>query len=80
MVYTFAGAAFYLIALIVRQKSIYNYTLKTDGATVEYYLHYPDFASSFYKGVAIFVMLVIVLVAILTGSMLFLVGPVAKSF
>ncbi|RMU72572.1 Permease of the major facilitator superfamily [Pseudomonas syringae pv. apii] len=80
LVYTFAGAAFYLIALIVRQKTIFNYTLKTDGATVEYYLHYPDFASSFFKGIAIFVMLVFGFVAILTGSLLFLVGPVAMAF
>ncbi|WP_438943354.1 permease [Pseudomonas syringae] len=65
LVYTFAGAAIYLIALIVRQKTIYNY---------------PDFASSFFKGIAIFVMLVFGLVAILTGSLLFLVGPVAMAF
>ncbi|WP_195842909.1 ABC-2 family transporter protein, partial [Pseudomonas syringae] len=42
LVYIFAGAAFYLIALIVRQKTIYHYTIKTDRASVEYYLHYPD--------------------------------------
>ncbi|MCH5554256.1 permease [Pseudomonas syringae] len=79
-VITLTGAAIYIIALGVRQKTIYNYTLKTDGATVEYYLHYPDFASSFFKGIAIFVMLVFGFVAILTGSLLFLVGPVAMAF
>ncbi|PBQ13866.1 permease, partial [Pseudomonas congelans] len=70
----------YFVGLLIRQKTIYNYTLKTDGATVEYYLHYPDFASSFFKGIAIFVILVFVFVAILTGSLLFLVGPVAMAF
>ncbi|WP_250548070.1 permease [Pseudomonas congelans] len=77
---TLTGAAIYIIALGVRQKTIFNYTLKTDGATVEYYLHYPDFASYFFKGIAIFVMLVFGFVAILTGSLLFLVGPVAMAF
>ncbi|WP_214346945.1 permease [Pseudomonas congelans] len=80
MVYTCVGAAIYIIMLGVRQKTIFNYTLKTDGATVEYYLHYPDFASYFFKGIAIFVMLVFGFVAILTGSLLFLVGPVAMAF
>ncbi|MDF7793996.1 permease [Pseudomonas syringae] len=75
-----AGILAYFVGLLIRQKTIFNYTLKTDGATVEYYLHYPDFASSFFKGIAIFVMLVFGLVAILTGSLLFLVGPVAMAF
>ncbi|WP_236425790.1 permease [Pseudomonas syringae] len=80
LVYTFAGAAIYIIALGVRQKTIYNYTIKTDRAHLEYYLHYPDFASSFFKGIAITVILLFVMVAILTGSMLFLIGPVAMAF
>ncbi|RMR44072.1 Permease of the major facilitator superfamily [Pseudomonas amygdali pv. mori] len=80
LVYTSAGAALYLIALIIRQKTIYNYTLKTDGATVEFYLHYPDFASALFKGIAIFVILAFVLVALLTGSLLFLISPVAMAF
>ncbi|MFH7616266.1 permease, partial [Pseudomonas syringae pv. tagetis] len=48
-------------------------------ALVEYYLHYPDFASSFFKGIAIAVIMLFVFVAILTGSLLFLVGPVAMA-
>ncbi|POY78030.1 permease [Pseudomonas amygdali pv. morsprunorum] len=74
------GILAYFVGLLIRQKTIYNYTLKTDGATVEYYLHYPDFASSFFKGIAIFVILAFVLVALITGSLLFLVGPVAMAF
>ncbi|WP_162882996.1 permease [Pseudomonas amygdali] len=75
-----AGILAYFVGLLIRQKTIYNYTLKTDGATVEYYLHYPEFASSFFKGIAIFVILAFVLVALITGSLLFLVGPVAMAF
>ena len=71
------GHLAYFIGLLIRQKTIYHYTLKTDGATVEYYLHYPDFASSFFKGIAVAVILIFVFVAVLTGSLLFLVGPVA---
>ncbi|MCK9747600.1 permease [Pseudomonas syringae pv. syringae] len=83
LVYTvlaLVGYLAYFVGLLIRQKTIFNYTLKTDGATVEYYLHYPDFASSFFKGIAIFVMLVFGFVAVLTGSLLFLVGPVAMAF
>ncbi|MDU8631742.1 permease [Pseudomonas syringae group sp. 243L2] len=76
----FAGILAYFIGLLIRQKTIYTYTLKTDGATVEYYLHYPDFASALFKGIAIFVILAFVLVAPLTGSLLFLIGPVAMAF
>ncbi|RMN76912.1 hypothetical protein ALQ53_01930 [Pseudomonas cannabina] len=80
LVYTFTGAAIYLIALGVRQKTIYHYTIKTDRASVEYYLHYPDFASGLFKGIALFVIMLFVLVALITGSLLFLVGPVAIAF
>ncbi|MCQ2991375.1 permease [Pseudomonas tremae] len=75
----FTGHFAYYIGLLIRQKTIYNYTLKTDGATVEYYLHYPDFASSFFKGIAISVILIFVFIALLTGSLLFLIGPVAMA-
>ncbi|KPX25504.1 Permease of the major facilitator superfamily [Pseudomonas syringae pv. delphinii] len=74
-----AGIFAYFTGLLIRQKTIYNYTLKTDGATVEYYLHYPDFASSFFKGIAIAVILIFVFIALLTGSLLFLIGPVAMA-
>ncbi|WP_346398348.1 permease [Pseudomonas syringae] len=75
-----AGILAYYLCLLIRQKTIYNYTIKTDRAHLEYYLHYPDFASSFFKGIAIAVILLFVMVAILTGSLLFLVGPVAMAF
>ncbi|RMR07143.1 permease [Pseudomonas syringae group genomosp. 7] len=74
-----AGILAYYLCLLIRQKTIYNYTITTNHALVEYYLHYPDFASSFFKGIAIAVIMLFVFVAILTGSLLFLVGPVAMS-
>ncbi|KPW32793.1 Permease of the major facilitator superfamily [Pseudomonas coronafaciens pv. atropurpurea] len=61
-------------------KTLYNYTIKTDCAHPDYYLHYPDFASSLFKGIAIAVIPVFVLIAALTGSILFLIGPVAVAF
>lgn len=74
------GHLAYFIGLLIRQKTIYNYTIKTDCAHLEYYLHYPDFASSFFKGIAIAVILIFVFIALLTGSLLFLIGPVAMAF
>ncbi|MCK9740717.1 permease [Pseudomonas syringae] len=75
-----AGILAYYLCLLIRQKTIYNYTIKTDRAHLEYYLHYPDFASSFFKGIAIAVILLFAMVATLTGSLLFLIGPVAMAF
>ncbi|WP_354675670.1 permease [Pseudomonas syringae USA007] len=79
LILALGGILAYFIGLLIRQKTIYNYTLKTDGATVEYYLHYPDFASSFFKGIAIAVILIFVFIALLTGSLLFLIGPAAMA-
>ncbi len=75
-----AGILAYYLCLLIRQKTIYNYTITTHHALVEYYLHYPDFASSFFKGIAIAVIMLFVFVAVLTGSLVFLIGPVAMAF
>ncbi|PPS33290.1 hypothetical protein BVY10_06075 [Pseudomonas amygdali pv. morsprunorum] len=75
MILALGGVLAYFIGLLIRQKTIYNYTIKTNCAHLEYYLHYPDFASSFFKGIAIAVILIFVFIAALTGSLLFLVGP-----
>ncbi|MFH7617185.1 permease, partial [Pseudomonas syringae pv. tagetis] len=37
-----AGILAYYLCLLIRQKTIYNYTITTNHALVEYYLHYPD--------------------------------------
>ncbi|RMS74922.1 hypothetical protein ALP59_00831, partial [Pseudomonas savastanoi] len=73
------GHLAYFICLLIRQKTIYNYTIKTNCAHLEYYLHYPDFASSFFKGIAIAVILIFIFIAALTGSLLFLIGPAAMA-
>ncbi|AAO56041.1 hypothetical protein [Pseudomonas syringae group genomosp. 3] len=80
LILALGGVLAYFTGLLIRQKTIYNYTVKTDCAHLEYYLHYPDFASSFFKGIAIAVILIFVFVAVLTGSLLFLIGPVAMAF
>ncbi|EPM62234.1 hypothetical protein A264_04102 [Pseudomonas syringae pv. actinidiae ICMP 19071] len=80
LILAFGGVLAYYTGLLIRQKTIYNYTVKTDCAHLEYYLHYPDFASSFFKGIAIAVILIFVFIAVLTGSLLFLIGPVAMAF
>ncbi|KPY64986.1 Uncharacterized protein ALO94_04535 [Pseudomonas syringae pv. spinaceae] len=80
LILALGGVLAYFTGLLIRQKTIYNYTIKTDCAHLEYYLHYPDFASSFFKGIAIAVILIFVFIALLTGSLLFLIGPVAMAF
>ncbi|KPW41358.1 Permease of the major facilitator superfamily [Pseudomonas amygdali] len=77
LILALGGVLAYFICLLIRQKTIYNYTIKTNCAHLEYYLHYPDFASSFFKGIAIAVILMFVFMAALTGSLLFLIGPAA---
>ncbi|MCV4339693.1 permease [Pseudomonas capsici] len=69
--------ATYLIVFAVRQKTIFNYQIKTQSGSVEHYLHYPDFAGPLFKGIAIFTILLFLGVALVTGSLLFLVGPAA---
>ncbi|MBX8619643.1 permease [Pseudomonas cichorii] len=71
--------ATYLIMLVARQKTIFNYHIKTQSGSVEYFLHYPDFAGPLFKGIAIFTILFFLGVALVTGSLLFLVGPAAIS-
>ena len=69
----------YLIFLIARQKTIFNYIITSKGASVEYHTYYPDFANLFFKGIAIAVLLLFVSMTIYTGSLWFLVGPVAMA-
>ncbi|MFJ4144561.1 permease [Pseudomonas sp. NPDC089734] len=69
----------YLIILIVRQKTIFKYHICPQKGYVEYFIHYPDFAAPFFKGVAIFTILLFVGVALVTGSLLFLIGPAAMA-
>lgn len=71
--------AIYLITLIVRQKTIFNYIITIENASVEYYFYYPDFAGYLFKSIAITVLLLFFGMTIYTGSLWFLVGPVAMA-
>ncbi|MBX8577904.1 permease [Pseudomonas cichorii] len=72
-------SATYMIFVVARQKTIFNYHIKNQSGSVEYFLHYPDFAGPLFKGIAIFTILLFLGVALATGSLLFLVGPAAIS-
>ncbi|WP_236249972.1 permease [Pseudomonas cichorii] len=74
----FYSYVFYLI-LVFRQKTVFNYSVTSQKALLEYYDYYPDFAGPFFKGIAIFTILLFLGVALVTGSLLFLVGPAAMS-
>ncbi|MCV4339694.1 permease [Pseudomonas capsici] len=69
----------YMIMLVIRQKTIFNYRIKKQSGSVEHYLHYPDFAGPLFKGIAIFTILFFLGVALVTGSLLFLIGPAAMA-
>ncbi|MBX8503139.1 permease [Pseudomonas lijiangensis] len=74
----FYSYVFYLI-LVFRQKTVFNYSVTSQKALLEYYDYYPDFAGPLFKGIAIFAILFFLGVALFTGSLLFLVGPAAMS-
>ncbi|MFJ4145660.1 permease [Pseudomonas sp. NPDC089734] len=67
----------YIIILVIRKKTIFNYHIKLHSGSVERYDYYPSFAGPLFKGVAIFTILLFVGVALVTGSLLFLIGPAA---
>ncbi|GFM84498.1 hypothetical protein PSCICN_51900 [Pseudomonas cichorii] len=69
----------YMIMLVIRQKTIFNYHVKTQSGSVEHFRHYPSFAGPLFKGIAIFTILLFLGVALVTGSLLFLIGPAAIS-
>lgn len=74
---TLAIFATYSILLGVRQKTVFKYTINKDGGTLEYYLYYPDFTNWLFKIIPALIILLFIGVALYTGSLLFLVGPVA---
>ncbi|MBX8577903.1 permease [Pseudomonas cichorii] len=78
-IYVSVASLTYMIMLVIRQKTIFNYHIKTQSGSVEHFLHYPDFAGPLFKGIAIFTILLFLGVALATGSLLFLVGPAAIS-
>jgi hypothetical protein len=71
--------ATYIIMVIVRQKTVYTYTINSENGRADYYLHYPDFAGTLFKSIAALATLSFIGTAIYTGSFLFLIGPVAMA-
>ncbi|MBX8516698.1 permease [Pseudomonas cichorii] len=72
-------SATYMIMLVARKKTIFNYQIDIQAGSVEYYDYYPSFAGPLFKGIAIFTILLFLGVALATGSLLFLLGPAAIS-
>ncbi|AHF70079.1 MULTISPECIES: hypothetical protein [Pseudomonas] len=76
-IFLYCNVFFYI--LIFRQKTIFNYSVTSQKALLEYYDYYPSFAGPLFKGIAIFTILLFLGVALVTGSLLFLIGPAAIS-
>ncbi|MFJ2682314.1 permease [Pseudomonas sp. NPDC087342] len=74
---TLAIFAAYSILLGARQKTVFKYIINKDAGFLEYFLYYPDFTNLFFKITPILIILFFIGVALCTGSLLFLVGPVA---
>jgi hypothetical protein len=70
--------AFYL--KMARQKTAYHYQIYEHLATLDHHVYYSDLEISIIKALAAICMLVFVGAALITGSILFLVGPAAIGF
>lgn len=68
------GLAFVAIFM---QKTAFNYNIYLDHGEVNHQLYFPDFAGGLFKSIAAVAIVFFALVAILTGSLLFLLGPAA---
>lgn len=66
-----------LTVAMLMQKTAFNYKIHLNEGEMEQQLYFPDFAGGLFKGIAAITIIFFVLVAILTGSLLFLLGPVA---
>ena len=70
----FISTGLYLIAA-VRQKTIYRYQIYNTKAKLVYRLNFPKYANIFFKGFAFFGIFIFLLISLMTGSLLFLLGP-----
>jgi hypothetical protein len=70
--------AFYL--KIARQKTAYHYQVYEDHAALEHHVYYSDLEIGIIKTLAAICMFVFVGAALITGSILFLIGPAAIGF
>lgn len=78
-IYCIVYGLFFAMLMMVRQKTVFNYRLTTDGVEVEQYLYFPDWAAPMFRGTALVVLLLFFAVAVVTGSLLFLLGPAAMA-
>jgi hypothetical protein len=75
--YVFCGSMYFsvwLFSLIVRQKTVYHYAVHADKGECESYLYFPKWASTFFNAVGGGVIFVFFIAALLTGSLLPLIG------
>jgi hypothetical protein len=70
-----AFLAFYL--KIARQKTAYHYKVYEDHASLDHHVFYSNLETAIIKTLACICMLVYVGVTLITGSILFLIGPAA---
>lgn len=65
---------------IMRQKTLYRYQIHRTRARLVYRLHYPKYAREFFKGFALVGIFLLILMALMAGSLLFLTGVGAMAF
>lgn len=65
---------------VARQKTAYHYRIYEDHGSLDHYVYYSDVEIGIIKTLAAICMAVFVGVAMITGSILFLVGPAAIGF
>lgn len=68
-----------LAIAMFRQKTAFTYRIYQHHGEVDHQLYFPDFAGGLFKGIAAIAIIIFVLAAILTGSLLFLFGPAAAA-
>jgi hypothetical protein len=65
---------------ISRQKNVYHYQIYKDHATLDHHVYYSELEIKIIKTLAAICMFVFVGAALITGSILFLIGPAAIGF
>lgn len=66
-----------LAIAMFRQKTVFNYRIHLDHGELDHQFYFPEFAGGLFKSIAGLTIVFFVFVAILTGSVLFLLGPAA---
>jgi len=77
--YVFSYALTIYFILILRQKTVFNYSITANHGKVEYFRNHPESSGTIFKSLAIFIILFFSGVAIYTGSLAFMIGPAAMT-